>query len=116
VRLLFRHIRKKWIRHGDVRSALPHTGGMRRSLRFAGMKMVEAGGLAPPQPVGASRLQRGAIAAVRLVAQGAPTRLTLRYASGCAIFALPRFVCHASKNGGSGGNRTRGLLLMRELR
>lgn len=27
--------RRKWIRHGDLRSALPDTNGMRRFLRFA---------------------------------------------------------------------------------
>ena len=36
-RLLFRHVRKNfWIRHGDLRSALPDTNRMRRCLRFAG--------------------------------------------------------------------------------
>ncbi len=55
---------KKWIRHGDVRSTPPHTRGMRRCLRLAGMKVVETGGFAPPQPVRAPRLQRGAFAAL----------------------------------------------------
>ena len=69
--------RRKWIRHGDLRSALPDTNGMRRFLRFAGM--VETEGLAPPQSVRTARLQRAAIA------------------------ALPRL----EKMGGSGGVRTR---------
>ncbi len=55
---------QKWIRHGELRSALPNTTGIRRYLRFAGMKLVEAEGLAPPQPVRAARLQRAAFAAL----------------------------------------------------
>jgi hypothetical protein len=45
---LRRHVRTKWIRHGELRSALPNTTGIRRYLRFAGIKLVEAEGLAPP--------------------------------------------------------------------
>ena len=30
--------RGKWIRHGDLRSALPDTNGIRRYLRLAGKK------------------------------------------------------------------------------
>lgn len=85
--MLFRHVRIKWIRHGELRSALPNTTGIRRYLRFAGIKW--------------SRRKE----------------LHLRSPSGRRVYsALHLLLCHASKNGGSGGIRTRDLLLMRELR
>ncbi len=45
-RILFRHIRKNWSIHMDVRPAVCLTKTVRRFLRV-GCKMVEAEGLAP---------------------------------------------------------------------
>lgn len=58
------HPHEKWIRHGDSRSALPHTRGMRRCLRFAGMKVGRSGRTCTCVARGAARLQRAAIAAL----------------------------------------------------
>ena len=85
-RILFRHIRKNWSIHRDVRPAVCLTKTVRRFLRV-GCKMSKR------------------------------KDSHLRSPSGRRVYsALHLLLCHASKNGGSSGIRTRGLLLMRELR
>jgi hypothetical protein len=53
----------KWIRHGDLRSALPHTKRTRRCLRFAG-KVGRGGRTCTSGVHRTARLQRAAIAAL----------------------------------------------------
>lgn len=87
VRLLFRHVRIKWSIHRDVRPARCLTKAVRRYLRVGCMKWSKR------------------------------KDSHLRSPGGRRVYsALRLLLCHASKNGGSSGIRTRGLLLMRELR
>ena len=50
--MLFRHVRIKWIRHGELRSALPNTTGIRRYLRFAGINWSRRKDLHLRSPLG----------------------------------------------------------------
>ena len=100
---------------GRAPRSLPYQGSPSLSTGWM-PEMVEAEGLAPSQPARAARLQRAAIAVVRLAAQRAPARLTHPLRLGLRHLRASRSVCHASESGGSSGIRTRGLLLMRELR
>ena len=98
-RILFRHIRKNWSIHRDVRPAVCLTKTVRRFLRV-GCKVVEAEGLAPSEPARATRLQRAAIAALpRFDKMGArpgfaPATLSLWWSRA----GLLR---HRAKNGGT---------------
>lgn len=86
-RIRFRHIRKNWSIHRDVRPAFCLTKTVRRFLR-----------------VGCENGRSGR------------TR-TFEVRRGRRVYsALQLLLCHASTNGGSGGIRTRDRLLMRELR
>ena len=116
---------RKWSIHRDVRPARCLTMAVRRFLRVGCMKWSKRkdwlarfalgpAGSACGGPVAllrsrtfaaarAARLQRAAIAVVRLAAQRAPARLTHPLRLGLRHLRASRSVCHASESGGSSG-------------